>query len=324
MTWLELSVDATHEAVDWVRTLLSSTDYTSGLEVTAYPQANPPDQNQEHEQPQWTCTLRFYLPYNAQANSRLETIERLLSPLQRTGMIAELKAIPVAEKRSVVEASRSLAHRVGQRFVILAENADYSDGSLNEIPIRLQKTLSFGSGLHPVTMLSLRLLERHINPAMHTLDLGCGSGILSVAIAKLGATVLAIDNDLVAVQATQDAVIRNGVEQQVTIMQGSLGQGSTMGHWMGLRTIDPVPTIELSIPFDLIVANILGRMHLALVQDYRSALGQATKNTGLLITSGFTTDYENEIDQALIEQGFELIDCERVNEWVALVHHLKD
>ncbi|WP_421659209.1 50S ribosomal protein L11 methyltransferase [Leptothermofonsia sp. ETS-13] len=324
MTWLELSINTTHEAVDWVRTLLSLTDYTSVLEVTAYTGANPPDQRQEDEQSQWACTLSFYLPHNVQANAHLETIERLLSPLHRTGMISELKTIPIIEKGSVVEVSQSLVHRVGQRFVILDADADYSSKLSNEIPIRLQKTLSFGSGLHPTTMLSLRLLERYVNPAMHTLDLGCGSGILSVAIAKLGATVLAIDNDPVAVQATQDAVVRNGVEQQVTTMQGSLGQGSTMGHWMGLGTIEPVLAIDSSTPFALIVANILGRMHLALVQDYRSALEQTMKNTGLLITSGFTTDYENEINHALTEAGFEAIDCERVNEWAALVHRLND
>lgn len=317
MSWLELSIDATHEAVDWVRTLLSSTDYTSDVAVLPYKRSALSDPDQESSE--WAFTLRFYLPHDRQARSRLETIEQLLSPLQRTSMITELQAIEVAEKPTTGEFSEASADRIGQAFVILTPDADYEPGT-DEIPIRLQKTLSFGSGLHPATRLGLRLLERYVTPTMHTLDLGCGSGILSVAIAKLGATVLAIDNDAIAIQATQDAVSRNQVEAQVTVIEASLGHGSTMGHWMGLETSEHISTIEPSASFDLIVANILGRAHLALIQDYRAALRQTDHQPSFLITSGFTTEYESEINHALLEVGFEAVDSDRIDDWVALVH----
>ncbi|MGI0486708.1 50S ribosomal protein L11 methyltransferase [Pantanalinema rosaneae CENA516] len=316
MSWLELSVDATHEAVDWVRSLLSSTDYTSQVTVTAY---NAPPSHPEPSD--WPLTLRFHLPHDRQARSRLDEIQQLLSPLQRTGMITELQAIEVAENHPTEERPEPCAHRIGQAFVILTPDAKYAPAP-TDIPIRLQPTLSFGSGLHPATRLALQLLERYVAPTMHTLDLGCGSGILSVAIAKLGATVLALDNDAIAVQATQDAVSRNQVESQVTVAEGSLGQGSTMGHWMGLATVDQVTTVEPTASFDLIVANILGRAHLLLIQDYRAAL-RPTDQPGFLITSGFTTEYEPEIDHALTEVGFEAIDSDLMDDWVALVHQLR-
>lgn len=319
MSWLELSIDATHEAVDWVRTLLSSIDYTSDVAVRPYDRSSLSDLDRSLSE--WAFTLRFYLPHDRQSRSRLDTIDQLLSPLHRTGMITALQAIEVAENHGIADSTAS-PHRIGQAFVILTPDANYEPDT-GDIPIRLEQSLSFGSGLHPVTILSLRLLERYVSPAMHTLDLGCGSGILSVAIAKLGATVLALDNDAIAIQATQDAVSRNHVDAQVTVTEASLGHGSTMGHWMGLETIDQVPTIEPSASFDLIVANLLGRIHLSLIQDYRAALRSTDYQPSFLITSGFTSEYELEIDQALTAAGFEAVDSDRIDDWVALVHRLK-
>ncbi len=156
---------------------------------------------------------------------------------------------------------------------------------------------------------------------MTVLDLGSGSGILSVAAAKLGAKVLAVDNDGVAVQATQDAIHLNNVEQQVTVMKGSLGQGSTLGHWMG-GTIGTVPSIQADVSFDLIVANILARIHIALAPDFRQSLRHTDKNRGLLITSGFTTDQEEAVSTAIVESGFEALEREPLDEWVALAFRL--
>jgi ribosomal protein L11 methyltransferase len=92
---------------------------------------------------------------------------------------------------------------------------------------------------------------------------------------------------------------------------------------MGGNIIDNMPTIDATQTFDLIVTNILARVHIALADDYRHALRRTDARTGLLITAGFTADREEEVDTALVEAGFEAIDCERLNEWVALAHQLK-
>lgn len=316
MPWLEVSFNATDEAVDWVRTLLSTSDYISGMDVTKYPAiaSDTPES--------WAFTIRFYLPHDSYANTRIDKIENLLSSLHRTGMTSELEVAIVAEKQINQTIPETRIHRIGQRFVIKSLDAEYQPELPNEIIIKLKETLSFGSGLHPATILSLRLLEELVLPGINALDLGSGSGILSVAIAKLGGQVLALDNDPIAVQATQAAVIENDVEAQVRIMKGSLGQGSQMGHWMGLNALDDVPAVEPATTFDLIVANILGRMHLALISDYQKSLCQSDR-LGLLITSGYTTDYEDEINSALATVGFEVIQKERINEWVAMAHRLK-
>lgn len=143
-------------------------------------------------------------------------------------------------------------------------------------------------------------------------------------MAKLGASVLAVDNDSIAVQSTQDAVNRNEVEQQVTVMRGSLGRGSELGHWMGIGTVDNVSTIQETQTFDLITANILARIHITLAPDYRQALRRDAMRSGLLIASGFDTDYEDAVTATFTEVGFEAIDKEQLDEWVAIAYRFKE
>jgi ribosomal protein L11 methyltransferase len=324
MAWMELSIDTTHEAVDWVRTLLATTNYAGNVCIAKY---SKPDLDSLTErdvvQPCWAFTICLYLPYDARVRARVEEIVNQLSPLHRTGLTTAIEMAVVEEKPERAEALSPLVHRIGQRFVVLPPNAPYRCEAADEIPIKLKTTLAFGSGLHPATIVSLQLLEQYIVPTMNVLDLGSGSGILSVAMAKLGARVLALDNDRIAVESTQDAVRRNEVEQQVTVMEGSLGCGSELGHWMGGDTIDNVQTIKTPATFDLIIANILARVHIALADEFRHALRRTDAGGGLLITAGFTAEREDEVATALTEAGFEAVNCERFNEWVALAHCLK-
>lgn len=309
MSWIELSLDATAEAVDWVRTLLAEDQYTTDLRVADYISAGHAATGTPEP---WAFTIRFYLPDGMQARAQVAKISQLLDSLHRTGQTSDLQVAIVDEKTPDAEAA---IHRVG-RFVILSPDVPF-EAKLTDIPIKLKTSLSFGSGLHPATVLSLRLIERSVVPSMQVLDLGCGSGILSVAIARLNAQVLALDNDPTAVQSTQDAVDRNGVQALVTVMNGSLGRGSQLGHWMG-GTLDAVSTIEPNARFDLIVANIFARVHIDLAEDYGRSLRQTDAHSGRLITSGFTADYETEVIAALDKAGFAAIDDERSGEWVAI------
>ncbi|BAY11393.1 50S ribosomal protein L11 methyltransferase [Calothrix sp. NIES-2098] len=316
MSWMELSLNTTDEAVDWVCTLLAKNNFTNDIRIKKYTESES-----EEIKPDWTFTISLYLPYDIHANMRGSEIAKLFSPLQRTGLASDLQMAVVEEKPVDAELASSLIHRIGQKFVVLSADLPYG-AQAEEITLILKPSLAFGSGLHPATILSLKLLERHITPGMNVLDLGSGSGILSVAIAKLGANVLALDNDTIAVQATQDAVSRNGVEQQVTVTEGSLGCGSDFGHWLGGDSINNVPTVEAKNQFDLIVANIPARIHIALAPDYQKALCQ-THTHGLVIAAGFTVDAEEDLATAFTEAGFEYFDCERQDEWIALAYQLK-
>jgi ribosomal protein L11 methyltransferase len=334
MAWIELSLDATQEAVDWISTLLSTIEYDGEINVTPYQTDDATDRSIAFDrdapdasgnlasEPDWAFTIYLYLPEQA-PQAEIEQIRNLLLPLQRTELATDLRLAEVDEQHSPVQHLSPGIRRIGQRFVVLAPNSTYQPHSVRDIPLTLETSRSFGSGLHPTTVISLRLLERHIVPAMYVLDLGSGTGILSVAMAKLGARVLALDNDRLAVQATQAAISLNQVEPTVTAMEGSLGRGSDLGHWMGRETIGTVPTVEPAGAFDLIIANILPWIHIKLASDFRQAL-QPSSSHRLLLTAGYTTEYEPEVVNALADVGFESIDREQQDEWVALAFRLEE
>jgi len=312
MSQNQFTLHTTAEGVDWVRSLLAQHGFAGQLAVSRYEVTADAAQA---ESPEWAYTLTLQVPDSWSSRSH-EQLHQLLSPLQRTGM-----ATPLALQLAASEGTGSFWHPVGKRFLIGAADAEASDPG-DRVVIRLQSSLAFGSGFHPATNLALELLERYVQPGMQVLDLGCGSGVLSIAMAHLGATVLAVDNDAIAVAASETAVRLNQVENQVRVMVGSLGQGSDMGHWMGGDLTESIPAIAVAPQFDLIAANVLGRIHVTLANDYRGALRQQLPEGGIVITAGFTDDYAEEVDQALQQAGFERLDQARSHEWVAFAHRV--
>jgi ribosomal protein L11 methyltransferase len=253
----------------------------------------------------------------ARSNSRdgaRELARRLaepLAPLQRIGLVGGVSVEAASEAGSAGPA----AVRIDERLVV-----QLGDGDGAELPgdvvLRVAPSLGFGSGLHPGTVATLRQIGRHARPGMVALDLGCGNGIASVALAKLGARVVAVDNDPAAVTATVETVRRNGVERLVSVSIGSLGRGASLGHWLGWGDLGPTPLLDVGAGFDLIAANILSSVHVGLAADYHAALSP----DGVVITAGFTVDQAQDTSDALVEAGLDQVDLSREGEYVALAH----
>ncbi|OIP70472.1 MAG: SAM-dependent methyltransferase [Oscillatoriales cyanobacterium CG2_30_44_21] len=308
MSWIEISLNTNHEAVDWVCTLLANEISQDDFQIGKY--VGDAEQSREN----WAFTILIYLPHDSQIHQKVEAIATILKPLHRTNLTSELQTF-VLDSKPALKNDFSQVRHIGDRFVIVKDDLDYAPSHDQEIILHLKNSLAFGSGLHPATILSMQLLERHVQPASQALDLGSGSGLLSLAIAKLGAMVLAIDNDPVAVAATEDAVQRNQVAELVKVQLASLGSASQLGHWMGGEGVGQVTAIAAAGQFDLIAANIFARVHISLAVEFAAAL---RANSGILITAGYTCDRADDVVAAMVAVG--LCECDRLqlDEWVAI------
>ncbi|MDX2254303.1 MAG: 50S ribosomal protein L11 methyltransferase [Pseudanabaenaceae cyanobacterium bins.39] len=307
MDWIELSIDATSEAVDWVYTLLANHIAPEDIHIS------PPN-------PPWSHGFLLYIANNGQVHHRISLIDDLLRPLQRTAMISDLQVAEVAAKPQNLDSA--WRRSIGDRFVIQNVIQNISTPTAEYLPthnddkliIYLPNSLAFGTGWHPATILSLRLLEKYTLPSHTALDLGSGSGILSVAMAKLGAKVIAIDNDPLAVAATQAAISQNQLDTQITASCSSLGSGAALGHWLGGDRPSHVSEMTLASKFDVIAANIFARVHISLAPEYAQALNER----GKLITAGYTSDRAEDITNAMQAVGLGVCDRLQIEDWVAI------
>ena len=173
------------------------------------------------------------------------------------------------------------------------------------IDLLIDPALAFGSGHHESTNMCLALLSELARDGMSALDVGCGSGILSIAMKKLGAKVSACDTDEQAVTATQQNAEKNGVQ----IDKIWLGSVSSLNEQSSSAAAQP--------QFDLIVANIIADVILILSADLKKAL----KLGGKLVLSGILEKYKDRIEQAFSDLNF--VQMKKQNEWLSFVYERK-
>ena len=173
------------------------------------------------------------------------------------------------------------------------------------IDLLIDPALAFGSGHHESTNMCLALLSELARAGMSALDVGCGSGILSIAMKKLGAKVSACDTDEQAVAATQQNAEKNGVQ----IDKIWLGSVSSLNERGSSAAAQP--------QFDLVVANIIADVILILSADLKKAL----KPGGKLVLSGILEKYKDRIEQAFSDLNF--VQMKKQNEWLSFVYERK-
>ncbi len=178
------------------------------------------------------------------------------------------------------------------------------------IDLLIDPALAFGSGHHESTNMCLALLSELTHAGMSALDVGCGSGILSIAMKKLGAKVSACDTDEQAVSATQQNAEKNGVQ----IDQIWLGSVSSLGEQASSLS---GRALCKDAQFDLVVANIIADVILILSADLKKAL----KPGGKLVLSGILEKYKDRIEQAFSDLNF--VQMKKQNEWLSFVYERK-
>ncbi len=211
MTWLELSVDVDPEAVESVSELLAQEGYNGGVVIDQpiIAGADGPEYIYDTSRP---VTLRTYLLLDEHAEAARARIEQALWHLGRMRPIGTLRVQQI-EEQDWADAWKQhyTIQRIGERMVVVPSWLEYA-AQPGDLVLRLDPGMAFGTGLHSTTQLCVALLERYVQPGNHVLDLGCGSGILAITAANLGAgAVLALDTDPIAVDTTHENIARNGV-----------------------------------------------------------------------------------------------------------------
>lgn len=300
-SWLELAVAADPEAVEAVSEILSRA-CPGGVAVET-PFSLVDEGLSAQPDPARPAMVRAYLPARDTGSARraVEAVRRDLGHLQAFG----LRPIGELETRVVHEADWAEAWkshfpvlRVGRRIVVRPTWRDFTPAA-GDVVLALDPGMAFGTGLHPTTRLCLagieELADRGAVAEARVLDVGCGSGILGICAALFGArSVLALDTDPIAVEATSANAERNGLAAAIDARQGTLPAGGG--------------------PYDVVLANLISSLLIALAGE----LGEALAPAGMLLASGIFIDREDEVAAALSAAGLTVAGRRAEGDWVAL------
>ncbi len=308
LKWSEISIHTTQEAVEPVCNILHEAG-ASGVVIE-----DPDDLVKEYDTtfgeiyqlspndyPEEGVILKAYLPVNSFLHETVDEIKEAINGLLLYGIDIGLNKVAISEVNEEEWATAWKKYykpvKISDLITITPTWEEYEKQSAAEQIIELDPGMAFGTGTHPTTVLCIKAIEKKINRHDHVIDVGTGTGVLSIAAAKLGAKkVLALDLDEVAVKSAILNVKLNKVQDVIQVRQNNL-----------LEQVDG--------PVDLVVANILAEVIVRFVQDAARVL----KLGGTFITSGIIKGKKNEVQEALTSEGFLIEDTLEQEDWVAFI-----
>ncbi|GMB07575.1 ribosomal protein L11 methyltransferase [Thermolongibacillus altinsuensis] len=308
MKWTEISIHTTHEAIEAISNILHEAG-AGGVVIedpfdlikehdTSYGeiyQLNPDDYPEEG------VIIKAYFPVNSFLGETIEEIKQAINNLMLYDIDLGKNSITISEVNEEEWATAWKKYynpvKVSEKFTIVPTWETYEPVSSDELIIELDPGMAFGTGTHPTTVMCIQALEKTVKKGDTVIDVGTGSGILSIAAAMLGAKeVRALDLDPIAVDSAKLNVKLNKVQHIVTVSQNNL-----------------LDRIEGSA--DIIVANILAEIILRFVDDAYRLLNSG----GLFITSGIIQTKKQEVKEGLIRSGFTIEETLTMEDWVAFI-----
>ncbi|MBU8879446.1 50S ribosomal protein L11 methyltransferase [Bacillus sp. FJAT-29790] len=308
MKWSEISIHTTNEAVEPISNILHEAG-ASGVVIEdpfelikerkdqfgEIYQLNPQDYPEEG------VIVKAYLPVNSFLGETVDEIKEAISSLVLYNIDIGKNNVSISEvnEEDWATAWKKYYHpvKISERFTIVPTWEEYTPVNTDELIIELDPGMAFGTGTHPTTVMCIQALERMVKKGDSVIDVGTGSGVLSIAAAMLGAEkVRALDLDEVAVTSARLNIELNKVHDIVDVSRNNLLDG-------------------VNEAVDVVVANILAEVILRFTNEVASIV----KPGGYFIASGIIQQKKLDVKEAIAAAGFEIEETIQMEDWVAII-----
>ncbi len=308
LKWSEICIHTTNEAIEPISNILHEAG-ASGVVIE-----DPQDLVKERDTfmgeiyelnpedyPAEGVYVKAYLPVNSFLGETVEEIKHAITNLIEFDINIGHNHVTISELNEEDWATAWKKYykpvKISEKVTIIPTWEEYEPVSSDEIIIELDPGMAFGTGTHPTTVLSIQAIEQYIEENDLVMDVGAGSGVLSIASVLLGAKhVHAFDLDDIAVKSTTINAKLNNVESQIESKQNNLLQG-------------------VDVEADLIVSNILAEIIVQFTDDAFAKL----KSGGYFITSGIIKNKRQLVKDQLIESGFEIVEVNVMEDWTSII-----
>ena len=324
MNWLELHIDTTHAGLEPVETLLSSlgidgvviddeTEFQDFLESN-HQYWDYVDEDLE-KQMQGKSRVTFYLQADEEGFARMGEVRIALENLKKTAQACGTLLMTMDSLQDADWENNWKQYykpmEIGERLLVIPQ-WEQEDPKVRKaleggrVPLILEPGLTFGTGSHATTRLCLTALEQAVQGGEKVLDLGCGSGILSIAALKLGAaSALAVDIDDKCLDVAYENAAMNGIGRDTyTVKVGDI-------------LSDEALRAEIGGGYDVVLANIVADVIIGLGPMVRSLL----RENGVFLCSGIIDTRAEEVADKLRQAGLEILDTRSSEGWYAYTCH---
>jgi ribosomal protein L11 methyltransferase len=303
MNWLEVSLTVNGELAEAVADVLARFAYSGVMMEQGVKYTDEEDAGT----PTGPITVRAYLEMNDQIEETRQKLEESLYYLGR------IQPLPAASYKQIADQNWMEAWKqhykpilIGEQLVVLPAWMD--SPAPDRIPIKIDPGMAFGTGTHPTTQLCLELMEkasgeiRLSNFEFRVIDVGCGSGILSIAAIRLGAaSALGVDIDAGSILNARENANTNEVGDELMLEVGSVGE-----------------ILEGKFAFrkaPLVLANILAPV---IVRLFDAGLADLIEENGSIILSGILHEQEHNVMEAAHVKGLRMNERKQMGDWVAM------
>ena len=305
--WIEITIHTTNEASEIVESILL--DYGSTgvaiedpttLEENLHDDFGTIVELSPTDYPEVGVIVKGYIN---ELNFDDETFNRFKDELEQLGKNINIGEFFKIETTTIQDSDWENSWKdyfdilnIGEKFVIVPTWREYENEE-DKYVINIDPGMAFGTGGHETTSLCIKNLEKYVKPHNNVIDVGCGSGILSIAASYLtDGSLKAVDLDKLAVDVSRENFALNNLENRIEVEEASLLTKETK-------------------KYDVIVANILAHIIELMLEDAYKLL----EDGGYFITSGIIKDKKDELLEKMLKQGFKLVEETSDNEWYSFV-----